>query len=73
MEPLQLPASKDNPADSSADQTGATPLNRAAFATAVAQSEFRSAYVPPIDADFIDRTPAELEAIRLSMELGAAR
>ena len=73
MEPLQLPASKDNPADSSADQTGATPLNRVALATALAQAAFGYFYAPPAHADFRDRTPSELAAIRLSMGLGAAR
>ena len=72
MEPLQLPASKDNPADRSADQTEVSPLSRTALATALAQGAFGRFYSPPIDADFIDKSPSELKAIRATMGVGAA-
>ena len=46
---------------------------RAELATALAQAAFGYFYAPPADADFIDRTPSEIDAIRATMELGAAR
>ncbi len=42
-------------ADRSADQTDASALNRAAFATALAQAAFGGAYAPPSHAGFIDK------------------
>ena len=73
MEQIDVFTPTINPADRSADQTGASPLSRAGLATALAQAAFGANYAPPADANFIDRTPSEIEAIRLSMELGAAR
>ena len=73
MEPLNLPTSKDNPADRSAGQIDAAPLSRSALATGLAQAVFGAAYSPPAHAGFVDRTPAEITAIRATMGVGAAR
>lgn len=67
MEHLNLPTSKNNPAVRSADRANASRLNRAAFATGLAQSAFGRAYVPPEYAGFVDRKPAEIAVIRATM------
>ncbi len=55
-----------------ADQTDASPLTRAAFATGLAQAAFGAAYAPPDQANFCDKSPAEVSVIRALMWPGAA-
>ena len=73
MEQISCLTEKRNPVQRSADTAEATPLNRVALATALAQAAFGANYAPPADADFLDRTPSEIAAIRFSMGLEAAR
>ena len=57
----------------SANPAKAAALNRAVFATDLAQAAFGAVYAPPAHANFIDRSPSEISAIRATMGLGAAR
>ena len=72
MQSIQNLARADKTAIEPLNPTDIFPLNRAAYATALAQSAFRSAYAPPSEAGFQDRTPDEIEAIRASVGLGTA-
>ena len=73
MEPLHLPTSKINPADQSADPGKVSPLNRIAYATGLAQAAFGAAYSPPSHAEFVDRTPEAITALRLARWPGAMK
>ncbi len=58
-----------NTADRSADQTDASALTRAAYATGLAQAAFGAAYAPPAHAEWRDRSPGELAIIRAARGL----
>ena len=66
LNPLDI---KIKPVDRSVDP--AKPLSRAGRAVAFAQSAFGGNYAPPSEADWRDRSPAEIAVIRATMWGGA--
>ncbi len=68
LQPLTI---EIKPGNRSVDPGKTSPLNRLAFATDLAQSVFHGAYAPPSHANLVDRTPAEVGAIRAAMWGGA--